>query len=201
MEITPEIEKCIKVLKPLCSRYKHVKLEDCLGIIEKESEFKPELNCKSLFYLKRLVLAMEMTRLSMDDVEVALEVKESNKSKYAPVFRFEDRNWDWAKKQIQFYLTQRFLLSCSFGVAQKSMREYTKNYPEKEWIKSIRAFRYDQNKQFETLCNDLERALIKTKNDRLLAYSYYNNGKLEATEYGKVVEGFVHQWKFKLKGI
>lgn len=170
----------IEKLKVAC-RGTDVPWEAAIAIAERETKLWDRIDPKSWFYIERLLPA-KITGLTIKDIEKMIRPRED----LVILWRFEEKNWEWAKSQTApgLWLSRKFLLCSSFGPFQKSMREYTKHYTKDQWVKMIEEFKDSPSLQISQVVVDLKYCLKQAKGDWELAFSYYNSGKLEKSEYG-----------------
>lgn len=182
-------------LSELCKRPdSKVTVSQCLAIIKQESNLRQLLSVTGNFYKnKRLPVIIEYTGLKDKDVQAIIgtipyyHAPKPNVT-YLPIFRFEERNWEWASKQTKFPLSTQFLLSCSFGIAQKSMREYTKGVASKNVLTFIHKFKDTPGFQLIQLVSDLSMCFKVAGGDFDKTISYYHSGKFLKSAYVQEVK-------------
>lgn len=178
---------------------RHVKIEDVLAVIKKESGFSPIFNPNDLLYKQNLRAAQRITGLPATEIIAAVRIPSGEFKGELAKFRCEPGYWEWAKKFTR-PARDEFLLSCSFGLGQKMARWLVANTPEATWMQTVVKFMGDVPTQLLYICGDLDALMIAAGGNKPVAFTRYNEGTRfdpvtkkpvpRITEYGRVTDKY-----------
>jgi hypothetical protein len=152
-----------------------------IAVCVQESKCCPTFSVSDPLYQANLKAAADYTKLPPLLIQEAAMIKQGPLRGFLGKFRFEPGYWAWSGEHQLPSATDRFLVSCSWGVGQQMMRWVVPSAVD-TWPEWVEEFKGSVSLQVDQVIHELGRLLVETNGDLLRAYKGYNSGNISCKD-------------------